>query len=1027
MLSSLISASIRGRVVVVALCALLIGYGLRTAGNAPLDVFPEFAPPKVEIQTEAPGLSTEEVESLISLPLENALNGTPGMKTLRSKSVLGLSSVVVLFEEGYDLHKARQYVQERVAAEAVRLPTVARPPVILQPLSSLSRVMKIGVSSKTVSQRDMTVLAMFTIRPKLMAVPGVANVAIWGQRDKQFQVLIDPDRLRAAGVTPDAVFKATQDAVGLESGGFVDTPNQRLAVRHRAGVRTVDDLKRTIVDFRGGAPIRIADVAEVEVGSPPAIGDAIINDVPGLLLIVEKQPEGNTLEVTRRVEAALEALKPGLTGLDVDPTIFRPATFIERSIHNLSHALLIGCGLVAAILVLFLFDWRTAFISLTAIPLSLVAAVVVISALGLTLNTMVIAGLVIALGEVVDDAIIDVENITRRLRLNRAAGNPIDPMKVVLDASTEVRSAVVYATMIVIIVFLPIFFLDGIAGCFFRPLALSYILAILASLAVALTVTPALSYMLLTGTRDRHRDAPVAVLLRRLYRNVLPWLLARPYTALGVIAGTFALSAAGATHFGQEFLPEFQETDFLMHFIEKPGTSVEEMDRMTIRASKELRAIDGVRNFGSHIGRAEVADEVVGPNFTELWISIDPAADYPGTLKKIQGAMDGYPGMFCDVQTYLKERSKEVLSGASAAVVVRLFGSDMAVLRAKAAEAEKAMKTVDGVKDLKVESQVLVPQIEIRLRPEAAERYGLTAGHVRRVTTMLLRGSKAGEVYEGQARFDVVVWGVPGVRNDVAALLTLPIDTPTGVQVRLRDVADVLVVPMPNEIKREAASRRIDITCNVTPGRDLGSVAAEVEAKVRALSYEQGYHPEFLGEFAARQASTRRLYGLGLLALVGIVLVIYSDFASLRLTLIVAFTLPFALVGGGVGVHLTGGVLSLGSLVGFVTVLGIAARNGIMLVSHYRHLEDGEGEPFGEGLVRRGSEERLVPILMTALATGLALLPLIVSGLKPGHEVEYPLAVVILGGLTTSTLLNLFLLPPLYMRFGQRTATTGAK
>ena len=1032
MLSRLITSSVKGRVVVLALCALLIAFGYQKIRNAPLDVFPEFAPPKVEVQTEAPGLSTEEVESLISVPLESALNGTPGLQTIRSKSVLGLSSVVLLFEEGTDIHRARQYVQERVIAETPRLPVVANKPVILQPLSSLSRLMKIGVSSKTLNQQEMTVLALWTIRPKLMSIPGVANVAIWGQRDRQLQVIVDPDRLREYGVTLDQVVKATTEATALDSGGYIDKPNQRIAIRHRPAVRVPGDLANTVVAFQGNSPTTLGQVAKVQYGSPPAIGDAIIvakpkdgeipaEGVPGLLLIVEKQPDWNTLEVSRKVEAALKELEPGLTDVDLDPTIFRPATFVERAVANLGHALLMGCGLVVVILVLFLFDWRTALISLTAIPLSLVSAVVVLTAFGVTLNTMVIAGLVIALGEVVDDAIIDVENIVRRLRLNRAIGNPKTAFQVVIDASLEVRSAVVYATMIVIIVFLPIFFLDGIAGAFFRPLALAYILAILASLLVALVVTPALSYLLLAGDRGSHSEAPIAGVLRKLYGKVLPALIARPWVALGVIVASFVLSGAAATRFGSEFLPEFQETDFLMHFIAKPGASVEEMNRMTVLASKELRAIPGVRNFGSHIGRAEVADEVYGPNFTELWISIDPEADYQLTLQRIQKAMEGYPGMFCDVQTYLKERSKEVLSGTSYSIVVRLFGPELDVLRAKAKEVEKTMATVEGVTNLKVESQVLLPQIEVRLRPEAAARYGLTAGQLRKSMSILLKGAKVGEVYEGQKRFDVVVWGDENCRADLTAVREIPIDLPgpSPTLLRVKDVADVLVVPMPNEIKREAASRRLDITCNVL-GRDLGATAAEIEAKVKELKFDAGYHPEFLGEEAARRESTKRLYLLAGLAVVGVLLVIYSDFKSLRLTLIVAFTLPFALVGGGLGVMFTGGVVSLGSLVGFVTVLGIAARNGIMLVSHYRHLEDQEDEAFGPALVRRGSEERLAPILMTALATGLALLPLVLSGQKPGHEVEYPLAVVILGGLVTSTLLNLVLLPALYLKFGQR-------
>ena len=1022
MLSWLVTTSLKLRVVVVALCVVLMVYGVRATRTAPLDVFPEFAPPKVEIQTEAPGLSTEEVESLVTVPLENALNGTPGLKTLRSKSVLGLSSVVLLFGEGTNLHTVRQYVQERVAAEAARLPTVARPPVILQPLSSLSRVMKIGVSSTTLSQRDLTELALWTIRPKLMSVPGVANVAIWGQRDKQFQVLVDPDRLHAQGVTLDQVVRAAGEATVLDAGGFVDTPNQRLAIRHLTAILTPEDLARSVVDFRDGTPIRLGDVAQVVIDSPPPIGDAIINEGPGLLLIVEKQPEGNTLEVTRRVEKALDELGLGPNGTKkdvvVDSTIFRPATFIRKALDNLRHALLIGCGLVVVILVAFLFDWRTALISLTAIPLSLITAVIVLTAWGATINTMVLAGLVISLGEVVDDAIIDVENIVRRLRLAKSSGSTESPFQIVLHASLEVRSAVVYASLIVMLVFLPVFFLEGIAGSFFRPLALAYILAILASLLVALIVTPALSLILLTGRASHRTEAPLSHWLRRAYAAILPSIVQRPGASVLLLFVAFLLSGAATTRLGQEFLPNFQETDFLMHFLEKPGTSIEAMDRMTVLASRELRAIPGVRNFGSHIGRAEVADEVVGPNFTELWISIDDSVDYGSTVGRIQAAMDGYPGMFCDVQTYLKERSKEVLSGTSASIVVRLFGPDMDRLRSKAKEVEKVMADVSGVTNLKVEPQVLVPQVIVRMRPELAERFGLTAGQVRRATTTLLRGSKVGEVYEGQKRFDVVVWGVSRVRTDLTALRELALLTPSGALVRLGDVADIAVMPMPNEIKREAASRRLDITCNVRD-RDLGAVAAEIEQKVRLMPFDREDHPEFLGEFAARQESLQRLGGLAGLALAGIVLLLYVDFQSWRLTALVVLTIPFALIGGVIGVLLSGGVLSLGSLVGFVTVLGIAARNGIMLISHYRHLRESEGEPFGLPLVLRGAEERLAPILMTALATGLALLPLVINGNRPGHEIEYPLAVVILGGLCSSTLLNLFVLPPLYAKFGR--------
>lgn len=1022
MMKWLIAVSLRQRVLVLALSAVLIVFGIRAVKTTPLDVFPEFAPPLVEVQTEAPGLSTEEVESLISVPLENGLNGVSWLKTLRSKSVLGLSSVVCIFKEGTDLMRARQLVQERVATIAPRLPAVAHAPVILPPLSSTSRAMKIGVSSKKLSQMELSELALWTIRPRLMAVPGVANVAIWGQRDRQLQVLVDPERLRLHDVTLDEVVRAAGDAVVVGAGGFVDTPNQRLPVRHLSPIETPDDLARSILAFRGSVPLRLGDVARVVEGHPAPIGDGVINDGPGLLLIVEKQPWGNTLDVTRNVEAALDALRPGLKGVEVDSTIFRPATFIERSLDNLSHALLFGCVLVAIVLVLFLFDWRTALISIVAIPLSLLGAAIILYWRGGTLNVMSIAGLVIAVGVVVDDAIIDVENIARRLRLNRAAGSPKNALQVVLDASLEVRSAIVYASLIVILVFVPVFFLQGLAGSFFRPLALSYMLAILASLVIALTVTPAMSLMLLRGGSERRQDAPLVRLLKALYRRVLPPLLTRWRLAIAGLVIAFAATAAVVPLLGEEFLPNFQETDFLMHWVEKPGTSLDAMTRITIRASRELRSIPGVRNFGAHIGRAEVADEVVGPNFTELWISIEPDAPYAATVQKIQDVVDGYPGLYRDVLTYLRERIKEVLTGASASIVVRVFGEDLEVLREKAKEISGVIGGIPGVADLKVEPQVLVPQIQVRLKPRAASQFGLTAADIRRATVTLVKSAKVGELYDAQKIFDVVVWGEESTRTDVHSLQRLLINTPGGGHVPLRDVADVYVAPSPNEIKRESTSRRLDVTCNVKAGTDLGAVAREIEQRVNALSFDRGYHPEFLGEYAARIESRNQLFALSAVCLLGILLLLQADFKSWRPALLVFLTLPFALIGGVIGAFIGGGVLSLGSLVGFVTVLGIAARNGIMLVSHFRHLETEEGEAFGPSLVLRAAEERLSPILMTALCAGLGLLPLVMAGNRPGHEIEYPLAIVIVGGLFTSTVLNLLLLPTLYLRFADRPA-----
>jgi CzcA family heavy metal efflux pump len=1021
MMRWLVMLSLRQRVVVAALAVILAFAAARTLRTTPLDVFPEFAPPIVEIQTEAPGLSATDVEALVTVPLEAALTGVPQLTTVRSKSVLGLSSVVLVLQAGADVMTARQLVQERVSRAAAQLPAVARPPVMLSPLSSLSRVMKIGLSSATLSQVELTTLTKWTIRPRLMAIAGVANVAIWGQRDRQLQVLVDPDRLRAHGVSIDEVIRAAGDSVSLEPGGFMDLPNQRLAITHAGTVASVRDLEATLVAARNGAALRIGDVATVVEGSPPPIGDAVINDGPGLLLIVEKQLGANTLQVTRDVEGVLADLTPGLRDVTVDATIFRPATFIEMSLRNLNRALLVGCVLVILVLMVFLADWRTALISSVAIPLSLLAAGLLLHYRGGTLDTMVLAGLVIALGEVVDDAIIDVENIVRRLRLNHQLPQPRSDLLVILDASLEVRSAVVYGSVIVALVFLPVFLLPGLTGAFFRPLALSYVLAILASLGVALTVTPALSMLLLR--RRIERSDPIAVrMLKSQYRRMLPGFVDRPRTAVVALVTLLTVTAGTVPFLGEEFLPNFREYDFLMHWVEKPGTSLTAMRRITQRAAVELLAVPGVRNLGAHIGRAEVADEVVGANFTELWISVDPSVDYDATVGRVQSIVDGYPGLQRDLLTYLRERIKEVLTGASATIVVRVYGPELDQLRTHARTVSQAIAGIGGVVDLKVQAQVTVPQVEVAFDAERAAAFGLTAAQVRRPAATLIQGTKVGEFYEDQKVFDVVVWSAPETRRNVDAIRALQVPLASGAGVPLASVADVRITGVPNEITRENGSRRIDITCNVR-GRDLGAVARDVEASLASLTFGRGYYAEVLGEYAERQASMNRLWLTALGALAGIFLILLIDFESFRAATLTFLTLPFALVGAIVAAFLTGGILSLGSLVGLVTVIGIAARNGIMLISHYRHLERQEGMPFGRELVLRGAEERLAPILMTAGATGLALLPIVFGGTRAGYEIEHPLAVVILGGLVTSTLLNLFVVPALYLKFGRSAAS----
>ena len=1039
MMRWVVGSSLKFRFLVVAVAAAMVLLGAGQLGQLPVDVFPEFAPPRVEIQTACVGLSASEVEALVTAPIEETLNGLPGLDTLRSKSVEQLSSIELIFERGTDLLEARQVVQERLATVVPTLPTWAAPPIIMQPLSATSRVMKIGLSSDTLSTIDMSMISYWKLRARLLRVPGVANVAIWGERLHMLQVQVDPERLKRHQVSLDDVMEVTADALDagilrysdgavIGTGGFIDTPNQRLGVRHVLPIATPDDLAKVTITQRDGKALCLGDVADVVVDHQPLIGDAVINGGPGLMLIVEKLPWGNTLEVTRGVEAAIDELRPGLPGMEIDTTIFRPATFVETAIHNLSRALLLGSLLVILILVLFLYNWRAAVISAVAIPLSLLAAGYVLYLREATINTMILAGLVISVGVVVDDAIIDVENIVRRLRQHRLASGDRSlaaTSQIVLSSSLEVRSAIVYATLIDVVAVTPVFFMEGLTGAFFRPLALSYALAVLASMVVALTVTPALSLLLLHRAPLERRQSPLVRWLQRGYAAVLGRVMRSPRPAMALVVVVILLGLGVLPALGQSLLPDFKERDFLMHWVTAPGTSHPEEVRITTAASKELRAIPGVRNFGAHIGQALAADEVVGIDFGENWISVDPKVDYDQTLAKVQEVVEGYPGLRRDVQTYLKERIREVLTGGGEAIIVRLSGPDLQVLRDKAEEIRQAIAGVDGIVEDHVDLQKDIPQVDVQVDLAKARQHGIKPGDVRRAAATLMAGEEVGDIFRGGKAYDIQVWSRPEVRRSLSDIRDLLLDTPGGGHVRLAEVADVAIRPTPNAIEREAGTRKIDVGANVRD-RDLGAVIGDVEDRLDGVELPLGYSYELLGEFAERQAATQRLRGYAVAAAVGVLLLLVLAFRSWRLGLMAFLALPMALVGGLIGAYLGGGVISLGSLVGFFTVLGIVARNGIMLITHCQHLEREEGVPFGPALVLRGATERLSPILMTALATALALVPLAVAGDLPGHEIEYPMAVVILGGLVTATLLNLFIVPSLYLRFGRGRGTTTA-
>lgn len=1039
----IVATSLRYRYLVVFAAAVLMIFGIGQIRAMPIDVFPEFAPPRVEIQTPSIGLSSAEVESLVTVPIEQAMHGLPGLDIMRSKSVEQLSSVVLIFDAGTDLMKARFLVQERLALVTPTLPTWAAPPMMMPPLSSTARTMKIGITSDTLSVIDLSMITYWRIREEILRVPGVANVAIWGEQIDMPQVQVDPALLAKYGIKLEEILQVTSDSLDaglmqyaegstIGTGGFLETPNQRLAIRNVMPIKHAEDMASIPINAHtkeDGSPLRMVDVAKLVHGTWPMIGDAVINDGPGLLLIVEKFPWGNSVEVTNGVEAVIEKMRPGLTGVDIDTTIFRPATFVEVALDNLLGSLWLGALLVVIVLVLFLWDWRIALISATIIPLTVVITMLVLAYFGTTVNVMVLAGLVIAIGAVVDDAIVDVENVVRRLRQARQAGSTLPTAQIVLDSSVEVRNAIINASLIEMTALLPVFFMEGLSGAFFQPLAQAYVVATLVSPIVALTITPALVLILLSNAPIRERMSPILPPLHRWYEKLLGGTLKVPSlaylsTVLLLVVGVYIWPLLG-----QELLPSFKERDFLMHWLGKPGTGHAEMMRSSVLACNELRSIEGVRNCGTHIGQALLMDEVYGIYFAEHWISVDPAVDYDATLAKVQATVDGYVGFYTDVQTYLKERIREVLTGSSHPVVIRIYGEDLNVLRAKAAEVEEQLLQIEALKDQHVEYLVDIPQIQVKVDLDKAQQVGIKPGDVRRMAAYLMAGEEAGDIHSGRAAYDVNVMGIPSVRHSLTSFQNLPIDRAIGDPVPLKEVADINIAPVPNAINRENQARRINIEADVKEGYDLGAAMAAVDVALKAVEFPLGYHPEVLGDYTERQSATQRIYWAGLAACLVIFFLLRVSLGSWRLAAMSFISLPMAMVGGVLAAYLfSHAVLSLGSLVGFLTILGVAARNGIMLISHYQHLEEEEGVPFGLGLVMQGARERIAPIMMTALTAGLALAPLVIAGNIPGHEIEHPMAIVILGGLVTSTLVNLFIVPALYLMLGRRAlppTTTG--
>jgi CzcA family heavy metal efflux pump len=1029
MLQFIVAWSLRNRAVVVALAALLIVVGAYAAGHARLDVFPEFAPPQVSIQTECPGLSPHEVEQLVTLPIESAVNGTSGIDVLRSQSIQGLSVVTIVFRGNTDIYRARQQVTERLAELAGQLPAGVKAPR-LEPLTSTTgRLLTVGFTSDKLSPRELRDRVQWNVRPRLLGVRGVASVTLYGGEVRQFQVQLDPDQLAARNLTLTQVLDSARQASAIKGAGFLETQHQRLNLRVEGQVNSAAQMGDTVVAAVDGSPVLLRHLGRVTEAPEPRFGDGSINGKPGVILIVYRQLQADTPEVTSAVEKELGKLEDVLKrqGITYHRALFRQANFIEYSLGNVTDSLLIGAALVAVVLFVFLFNVRTAFISLTAIPLSLLAAVTVLWALDVSLNTLTLGGLAIAVGEVVDDAIIDVENIFRRLRDNARQGQPRSAFAVILAASLEVRSAVVYATFVVVLVFVPVFFLSGLQGRLFAPLGYAYVLAVLASLGVALTVTPALAYLMLPGAGGAE-EPPLLRALQGVYDRLLrcldrDWLLVLTVTVVLLAAGVVAVAG-----FGGSFLPELRENHFVLHMRGLPGTSLGQSMATGAKVTQKIRQHPGVVSVAQQAGRAELGEDTTGVEYSELEVDLS-RMDAAGTREVeayLRGLDKQFPGYGFEPMPFLTERIKETLSGSSAALAVKIFGDDLAKLDLAAADVARVLASVPGHDNVRIEPQTGSPELVVRVRPEDAARFGLRNAQVLEAVHAAYQGAEVGQVYDRNRIIDMAVILHPSARLDpdaVAGLwLSVPQegkanpDAPAG-RVQLKQVADVFLADGRTLIAHEGGTRRQVVTCNVKD-RDIESFVAEADQKLRGLALPEGVYLALAGEHEAKQTAQRELLLLSLAAGAGILLLLWMAFGSVWRLLLILANLPFALVGGVAAVYLSGGVLDVGSLIGFVTLFGITTRNGIMMVSHWQHLREEEGMAPGPELIFRGARERLAPVLMTALVTGLGLLPIALGSGEAGREIEGPMAQVILGGLVTSTALNLLVLPVLYRRLG---------
>lgn len=1027
MLNGLISWSIHNRLIVIVLAIAMCACGIYLSLNASIDVLPEFAPPQVIIETQAPGLVPDQVEALVSIPLESNMNGMPGVDHVRSLSMTGVSVITVTFDYGTDIYKARQLVSERLQIASANLPPSVRHPTMAPLMPAIGDVLKVAFIPKRTSMMKLRTIADWEIKNRLLAVPGVARILIMGGDKKEYQVLIDPRKLRTYEVTLSQVTKAVKNSNWIGPGGYLVTANQQLSIQGVARVKNLEELANSVVTERQGTPVLMKHVARIEIAPAFKIGDSVVNGEPAVYMYITKQPGVNVVNLNKRLEEALDELKELLPEDVRVVQVFNQADFIDRSIGNVLESIAIGGVLVVVILCIFLLNWRTSVISLTAIPLSIVAALITLKFTGGTINTMTLGGLAIAVGEVVDDAIIDVENVYRRLRENKADPDPKPAYMVVYNACLEVRSSVVYATIIVALVFIPVFTMPGVTGHIFSPLGFSYVVAILASLFVALTVTPALCMYFLAKKGQLPPLEPWTVKkTKQLYKTILRFAIWKPQL---VVAGAIVLLVASLSlipFMGQNLLPEFREDSLIVTAISRAGQNLETTTRIGTGFERMMMTRKDVMAIAQWAGRAELDDMAGGPNFAEFDIKLKPS-DEPldEILKDIRYHLNELPGIMFDVGSFISHRMNEVLSGGTrASIALKIFGPDLSVLRELASESVEEIKTVQGAVDVRSEPQVIVKRVSIKMKRSIASRYGLTSKDFMNNIETAFQGKVVSRVLDKQKLFDLKVWIDTPYRHNIDLIKSTLIDTPFGARIPISEVASIEIVEGPSVIARENVTRRIVVQAN-TSGRDVVSVVNDIKKKLsKNVKLPKGYYYAFAGQYSAQQEASHNLLVVSMLTLLAILIVLRQGLGSWKLTLLVASNLPMAFIGGLIAVAISGNVLTLGSLIGFISLFGISTRNTILMVSHI-NAQKARGLSLNKMIVQ-GSLDRVSPVLMTALTAAFGMLPLAIMG-GAGRELEQPLATVIVGGLISSTALTLIVIPALFKIFARSEKATNPK